>query len=137
MTLQVTDIKRSKARPCFQCGETSVSKKDRYEIEKLPHNGVLWAVPHDKQICTWAVFYIPAQDFNKRKESQAIFIICPICGKTGRIQSYTPRKKLRSEMLRYYIAHKNSMSEELHCYMTKPEYRRIIIESLGRLPDRN
>lgn len=130
--------------PCFQCGKLPVGKKDKYMIEKLPHNGILWAVKHEKnQFCIWAVYYVAAQDLNKHKERDEVMMFCPECGKKGRIGAYQPDKKKNPGRVIYYIAHESDASlgtwgvqkkaKQPRCYV-KDKNRKVVLKKLRRLP---
>jgi hypothetical protein len=82
-------------QPCLVCGKPGVEKYS----ETLPDGAVLIKVFHDnRKFCEFPE-YKSVDWFLHRKEKKVkskIIAYCPVCGKSGRINSYRPNKSRKN-----------------------------------------
>ena len=128
-------------KPCAVCGLDGIESA----IERLPKVGILMQCIHDKDGSKhqWAR-YDSINDAAKQpsKPHKPKIIICPRCGKKGRINEFHPYRK-RPGIVRYHVTHgyldgtwgkgDNAIRKRDRCYINNIEQRNIILRKLGRL----
>jgi hypothetical protein len=124
---------KNKCRVCDLEAESIV------HVEKLPNNGIaINAIHTDGQIHSWSEYSTSSIGSSARNSSK--IIICPKCGKKGRVNSFRPYKQ-KQEYVRYYIRHKQikgfwgrdkKMQRYERCYINDPVQRTILLKKLGR-----
>ena len=115
----------TQSQPCLVCGRPGVEKYS----ETLPDGAVLIKVFHDDQKFCAFPEYKSFDSFLHRKENKVkskIISHCPVCGKSGRINSYRPNKSRESFKWRFYVDHeqvqgywgkKTKIRKIRRCYM--------------------
>jgi hypothetical protein len=145
MVSPTTVLRTGIRKPCVVCGLEGIESV----VERLPKAGILIQCIHDKDGSKhqWAR-YDSLNDAGKQPEKphDPKIIICPKCGKKGRINEYHPYTK-RPGVVVYLVTHgyldgtwgkgNNIIRRRERCYIRNPEHRNIVLGKLGRLIDQS
>jgi predicted RNA-binding Zn-ribbon protein involved in translation (DUF1610 family) len=125
---------------CPKCGKPGIEKSD----ESLPDKGILIKVMHDDgSICDFVEYPSISSFFldrTKRKRNPKN-IVCPACGKEGRISNYRPNKAKQFHSWKYLVVHEptggywgkdHKVRRYRRCYMKTENQRMEILKILGR-----
>ena len=127
---------------CVVCGKSGRI----HPKEMLPKAGTVVECIHtDGTTHQWAEYYSMKEMIEKNKRrSSSIVMICPVCGKNGRVTDYH-HDNTRPDKVSYLITHEtlkgtwgNGKSTRKHrrCYITNKEHRDVVLKKLGRyIPD--
>jgi hypothetical protein len=136
----ITTTVKQQMKKCPICNEDGII----YPIEKLPKAGLAMGCTHqDGTVHRWAEFpsMNAVMEKNARKSPNARIIVCPVCGKRGRVNDYHDYPQ-RPDIISYVVTHGkikgtwgtkgNKISRRDRCYITKKEHRDIILKKLKR-----
>jgi hypothetical protein len=139
--MSLTIQQQTQARKCPICNEPGII----HPIEKLPKAGLAMGCTHqDGTIHRWAEFRSmnAVIEKNTRKSPKPKMIICPDCGKRGRVNDYHTDPQ-RPDMISYLVVHGkirgkwgtkrgHKINKRDRCYITDKQQRDIILKKLGR-----
>lgn len=108
-------------------------------VEKLPKSGIKMVAVHDDGIRHEWVRYDSITQIGKHPPNKPNpkRIVCPKCGKRGRINAFRNSKNTK---IAYLVVHeklpgywgKSAVPKRRRCYIRDPDHRDIILKKLGR-----
>ena len=121
---------------CGQAGEVQL-------VEHLPKNGLSMKCVHpDGTVHEWAEYSSMETLMNRKKTTKKPkIIVCPKCGKRGRLNPYV-KDQTKPYEIHYYVRHektggyfgdKRRTAKTRRCYITEPAQRELILKKLGLL----
>lgn len=111
-------------------------------VERLPNGGIRFRMVHsDGKIHEWGQFPSIGILLKDEKATPKLRrLVCPKCGKRGRINGFTPKGKPPS-VVEYVVVHEKIAGtwgkegkhpKQRRCYITDPEQRDTVLKKLGR-----
>jgi len=120
---------------CRVCGDKAKIKA----TEKLPDGFAMEATHNDGTLHTWVKYY-SLDSVGRRKTGKPNMIVCPKCGKKGRVNGFRPYQG-RPDLIKYVVRHEKigghwgkgkKISKVRQCYLFSEQQRKEVLMKLRR-----